>query len=174
MHVDKMTLKKLSKVSLDEDRDRYRQYVELIFKGETKIDAMKEVFPDRYLKVKDKGNMAIGREVGLLERNNIVQDMYAVVHKTWWKDFIVKKQDMFSNLYDLAMDKENSPRDRINASKTLLQHIPEAPTEININSVVEHKISFEDKLKNMQRQLYKAANNIEEVEVIEHEELKVI
>ncbi|MGA1047512.1 MAG: hypothetical protein ACO3UU_05850, partial [Minisyncoccia bacterium] len=152
----------VSRLANDANRDKYKEYVEMIFRGVSKEDAYKECFPAEWIEIKDKSKNIITKTINKVDNSKIVQDMYSLVHKHWWKDFIVKKQDIFSNLYGMAMNEDIAPRDRISASKTLLQHIPEAPTEININSVVEHKISFEDKLKDMQRKLYKTANNIDE------------
>jgi len=104
-----------------------------------------------------------------IEKGSFVQECFAVANKHWWTKFITKKQDIYENLYNTAMDTNEKTADRLNASKIFLANVPDAPKEeVKVN--VEVKVGsdeFKKMLDKKKRDLHTAANgDVVEGEVV--------
>ena len=72
--------------------------------------------------------------------------------------FLEKKHKLYENLYGLALDDSVIPRDRIAASKVMLEHMPTFQEDINVKvEVKQTKEDFVNQLKDMQRKLQSTA-----------------
>ena len=174
MHLEKHVIKSLPDTITNEQNRQYGEYVELVFSGVSKFDAFKEVFPDRYQLAIDRAsgnnrvvNANIKKGINAIERSDVVKQAYQLAHKTWWTKFVTKKQDLLENMYDIAMDRDQATRDRVNATKVALQYMPQAATDVNINiDASEKAVTFLDKLQKQKNLLYKVANeDVVDVEV---------
>lgn len=174
MKIEKHIQKKLSKVVEDPEKGKYAEYVMLVLEGVKKGEAIKQIWPERYQRAIDNssGNSKliasnIKKEVNYIERTKICKELYGEAHKTWWVQFLEKKHRIYKNLYDLALDENVNARERVSASKVMLEHMPTFQEDINVKvEVKQTKEDFVNQLKEMQRQLHKqAVSNIEEVEV---------
>ena len=174
MQIDKKVLKELPKVVTNDTEKQYAEYVMLVLSGVSKHDAFKEVFPERYKLAIERAsgnNRVVSANVKKgwmqVERSNTCKKLYETAHKTWWIGFLDKKNKLYENLYDMALDTEINPRERITASKVMLENMPKFKEDINVN--VEVKQSKEDfimQLKEIQKSLHKTATqDVIEVEV---------
>jgi len=176
MMIEKHVQKQLSKIVDDPEKGKYAEYVLLVLGGSKKGEALKEVFPCRYKRAMDRagGN---GRVVGAnirketmqIERTKVCKQLFEQSHKTWWIQFLEKKHNLYENLYGLALDEDVVPRDRIAASKVMLEYMPTFQEDINIKvEVKQSKDDFVANLREMQLQLHKQANkNVEEIQEAE-------
>ena len=177
MHIDKKVLKGLAKVAEDPEKKLYAEYVMLVLAGEKKSQALKAIFPERYNSAVERANgnqmvvnANVTKAVRHLERGKLVQELYAQSHKHWWIEFIGKKHKLYENLYGMALDEGVIPRDRIAASKVMLEHMPAFQEDIKVvHEVKEDKAAFVNKLREMQLALHKQAN-AEEIEAVIVEE----
>ena len=173
MNIDKHVQKKLTKVMEDPDKKKYAEYVLLVLGGSPKGKAIKEVWPDRYQRAIDRANgnnnlipANIRKEVTYIERTKICQELYEQSHKSWWINFLEKKNKLYENLYDMALDTDINPRERVSASKVMLEHMPSFQEDINVKvEIKQSKEDFVTQLKDMQRKLQKTA--VEDMVVIE-------
>lgn len=182
MHIDKHIAKKLPKIVENDEQKVYAEYVLDVLSGSKKGEALKEHFPDRYQRAIDRaeGNTRlhasnIKKEINHIERTKIVKKLYEEAHKNWWILFLEKKHKLYENLYGLALDEDVIPRDRIAASKVMLEHMPTFQEDINVKvEVKQTKEDFVMQLKEMQRKLHhtavggstEGADTIMEAEVI--------
>ena len=178
MHIDKHVQKSLTKVMEDPEKGKYAEYVLLVLQGKKKGDALKEVFPDRHMRAIERanGNTAlhgsnIKKEINYIERTKICKELYEQAHKNWWIHFLEKKHKLYENLYDMAMDSDINPRERVSASKVMLEHMPTFQEDINVKvEVKQTKEDFVMQLKDMQRKLHKqATEDVQEAEIISYE-----
>jgi len=168
--LEKHVQRQLTKVVEDPEKGKYAEYVLLVLGGTKKGDALKEVFPERYAIAIERasGNPKlhagnIRKEVQLVERTKVCKELYEQSHKTWWIQFLEKKNNLYENLYGMAMDTSVIPRDRIAASKVLFEHMPVFEEEKKIQ--VEVKITkdeFAEKLREKQLELHRVANKLQE------------
>lgn len=180
MHIQKHILKDLSKIAEDPEKQAYADYVMMVLGGSKKSEALKACFPDRYDLAVERAdgnqnviNANVTKQVRQLERTKIVAELFEKSHKTWWIEFLEKKHKIYENLYGLAMDEGVIPRDRIAASKVMLEHMPVFNENKQfVDEVKETAQDFVSKLKDMQRKLYQTANNTEKIEAIEAEIVK--
>ena len=102
-------------------------------------------------------------------RTKICKELYEQSHKNWWIAFLEKKHKLYENLYGLALNEDVIPRDRIAASKVMLEHMPQFQEDINVKvEVKQSKEDFVENLRAMQIALHKQANSeIPEAEVVE-------
>ena len=178
MHIDKKVLKELPKVVTNDNERQYAEYVMLVLSGMEKKDAFKEVFPDRYKIAVERagGNQrVVGANVKKgwmqVERTNVCKKLYETAHKTWWVSFLDKKNKLYENLYDMAIDSDIQPRDRIHASKVMLEHMPTFKEDINVKvEVKQTKEDFVNHLREIQLSLQKTAveDEITDIEVVEN------
>lgn len=180
-------MKKLSDCPED-SLDGFRDYVIAVIKGAKKADALKDALPHRWERANklyetgENGTFAkcITAEYNKVERIQVVKDMYVAQHKEWWKSFLLMKNQLFGNLYNIAMDELSDrdgkerrviPRDRIAASKTLLEHMPELKEDTVIKiETKDVEQEFRDQLSNMQEQLLEQSRQKKKIEhVIEAE-----
>ena len=175
-NLSKSDMKHLPKVNGNDFKEKCAYYTELIFTRVSKPEAFKTAFPDKYEKVlantKDdrfiKANIA--KAINQVEQTEFMQECFYAANKHWWMKFLGKKQEIFENVYEMAMDKEASARDRLSASKIFLDHVPDAPKETNINVKVEvGSNEFKDMLLEKKQALMSAANDIIDVETEEDE-----
>jgi hypothetical protein len=172
MHIDKHIAKKLPKIVESEEDKKIAEYVLDVLSGTKKGDALKEHFPDRYQIAVDRteGNSRIlganiKKQITQIERTKVCKKLYEEAHKNWWILFLEKKHKLYENLYGLAMDDSVIPRDRINASKVMLEHMPTFQEDVNVKvEVKQSKEDFVAQLKEMQRQLHKQAVEVIDVE----------
>lgn len=173
--IEKHVQKKLSKVVEDPEKGKYAEYVLLVLGGAKKGEALEQIFPERHAKAIERaaGNTRlhaaeIKKEINHIERTNICKELYEQAHKTWWIQFLEKKSKLYENLYDMALDKAVHPRDRVSASKVMLEHMPSFKEDINIKvEVKQSKDDFVQQLRDMQIALQKQA--IAQGEVIDVE-----
>ena len=166
MNITKKVLKSLPKVVGKENEMLQMEYVHSVLGGKTKKSALAEHFPELYDEAiaSAKGNeklveARIKRQINLIERKNTVKQMYALAHKHAWTNFLDKKHKLYENLYDMAMDEDNSVRDRTSCSKVLLDHMPKFEEDKTITvEVKDGKAEFIDRLRDMQIALHKQAN----------------
>ena len=177
-NLTKADMKHLPAHNGDPFKEAAAYYTELVFTGTKKREALKQAFPDKYNHAVNKaaGNKNliapnISRAISLLERSKFVQDCFNQANKHWWMKFMTKKQDIFTKLYDDALNEDLETRDRHNAAKIFLAHIPDAPKEDKIT--VEVKVGsdeFKAQLAEKKRLIHNIANEtIEDAEVIEDE-----
>ena len=165
MRLNKAQLKKLPKIT-GQDADRQMDYVHSVLSGKEKFDALKEHFPEMYELAVERANgnervlkANITSQVNILERKNNVKKMYEVAHKNAWTNFVAKKHKLYENLYGMAMDENNSVRDRASCSKTLLDHMPKFEEDKTITvEVKDNRQDFIAGLRDMQIALHKQAN----------------
>ena len=177
MMIEKHVQKQLTKVVEDPEKGKYAEYVLMVLGGSKKGDALKEVFPDRHQRAIERaaGNpKVIGanvkKEINHIERTKICKQLFEQSHKTWWIQFLDKKHKLYENLYGLAIDDSVIPRDRIAASKVMLEHMPSFQEDINVKvEVKQSKEDFVANLRNMQLQLFRQANNKEDLDTMEAE-----
>jgi len=173
MHIDKHIAKKLPKIVENDEQKVYAEYVLDVLSGSKKGEALKAHFPDRYKRAIDKaaGNTKlhasnIKKEINHIERTKIVKKLYEEAHKNWWILFLEKKHKLYENLYGLALDESVIPRDRINASKVMLEHMPTFQEDINVKvEVKQSKEDFVQQLRDMQKSLHKTAISEEVIDV---------
>ena len=150
-----------------ETKEKFAEYVQMVMNRVNKKEIIKIVFPERYERAVERASgkqsvidANLTKEVNQIDRSVYVQELYASANKHWWITFLDKKQDLYENLYNISMDTGEETRDRISASRTLLQFLPEAPREDKLE--ITHKVQGEDfksKLLEMKRELHSAANN---------------
>lgn len=166
MKIANHVLKKLPKVVGSEDEMNQMEYVHSVLGGKTKVEALKIHFPELHKLAIERANgnskminANIKSQISNLERKNAIKKMYEVAHKHAWTNFLDKKHKLYENLYGMAMDEENSVRDRISSSKTLLDHMPKFEEDKTI--IIEHKdgkAEFIEGLRAMQIALHNEAN----------------
>lgn len=170
MMIEKHVQKKLSKIVEDPEKGKYAEYVLLVLGGKKKGEALQEVFPERHARAieRSSGNARlhgsnIQKEIQQIERTKVCKELYEQSHKTWWIQFLEKKNNLYENLYWIAMDSGVIPRDRIAASKVLFEHMPvfEEDKKIQVEVKVT-KNEFAEKLREKQLELYKVANKLQE------------
>lgn len=167
MHIDKHVQKNLTKVMDDPDKGKYAEYVLMVLSGSKKGDALKEVFPERHKIAMERaaGNSKviganIKKQITQIERTKICKELYEQSHKNWWIAFLDKKHKLYENLYGLALDGDVIPRDRIAASKVMLEHMPQFQEDIHVKvEVKQSKEDFVNKLREMQKTLHNQANS---------------
>lgn len=142
------------------------EYVGLVYSGVDKVEAFRQVFPDKCKKIEDKAQKdrrdkvaTLRYHIGIYERGKYVSSLYEVGAKNYFVEFVDKKTNLLNEVYDVAMDKEENMRNRLNASKIFLSSIPEAPKEVTVKHEVDVKNDFNKKLEERQRALYSIANN---------------
>ena len=173
MHLSKHVQKELSKIVEDPEKGKYAEYVLLVLGGKTKSQALKDVFPERYMKAIERasGNTKLHsaelmKEVRHIERTKVCKELYEQAHKTWWIQFLEKKNKLYENLFDMAMDTSINPRERVSASKVMLEHMPSFQEDINVKvEVTQSKEDFIQQLRDMQIQLQKQALTQEVIDV---------
>lgn len=172
MFLSKAVLNELPSVFKDDKNLDYGEYVELVFSGIGKEEAFKRVFPERYRNaIKEAGNneklvnSKIWKHIGIIERTNVVKSAYEVAHQTWWTKFITKKQTLLENLYDIAVDANESTKDRINASRTALQYMPNMEQTLTVKIEDDSKNEWLNRLAERKRELFKLANDKDVVDV---------
>lgn len=166
MMIEKHVQKKLSKVVEDPEKGKYAEYVLLVLGGTKKGEALRQVFPDRYDRAigRASGNTRlhsaeITKEIRHIERTKVCKELYEQSHKTWWIQFLEKKNKLYENLYDMALDEGIHARDRVSASKVMLEHMPSFKEDINVKvEVKQSKADFVEQLREMQIALHKQAN----------------
>ena len=166
MRISKHVLKSLPKVVGKDAEMQQMEYVHSVLGGDSKAEALKLHFPDIYdLAMERSVNNPKTREghiktaIAVLERKNTVKQMYALAHKHAWTNFLVKKVKLLDNLYDMAMDDNNSVKERTSSSNTWLSHMPKFEEDKTI--VVElkdGKKNFVDRLHAMKLSLHRTAN----------------
>lgn len=167
MMIEKHVQKKLQKVVEDPEKGKYAEYVLLVLGGKKKGEALQEVFPERHAKAIERaaGNTKvhganIKKEISQVERTKVCKELYEQAHKTWWIQFLEKKNKLYENLYDMALDTGIHARDRVSATKTMLEHMPSFKEDINIKvEVKQSKEDFVSQLREMQIALHKQANS---------------
>ena len=167
MMIEKHVRKELSRVVEDPDKGRYAEYVLLVLGGKKKGEALQQVFPERHARAVERtgGNPKvlganIKKEIRYIESTKICKELYEQSHKTWWIQFLEKKNKLYENLYDIALNEGIIPRDRIAASKVMLEHMPSFKEDINVKvEVKQSKEDFVSQLREMQIALHKQANS---------------
>lgn len=165
MHIEKHVQKKLTKIVEDPEKGKYAEYVLLVLGGTKKGEALGQVFPERHAKAiaRASGNTQLHgaelkKEIRHIERSKVCKELYEQSHKTWWIQFLEKKNKLYENLYGLALDDGVIPRDRIAASKVMLEHMPSFQEDINVKvEVKQSKADFVGQLREMQLALHKQA-----------------
>jgi hypothetical protein len=164
--IEKHVQKQLSKVVADPEKGKYAEYVLLVLGGKKKGEALQEVFPERYQRAIENANgntrlhsSNITKEIRYIERSNICKELYEQAHKTWWIQFLEKKNKIYENLYSMALDEGINPRERVSASKVMLEHMPSFQEDIKVQvEVKQTKEDFVSQLREMQIALHKQAN----------------
>jgi hypothetical protein len=179
MMIEKHVQRKLMKVVEDPEKGKYAEYVLMVLSGSKKGEALKEVFPDRHARAIERsaGNSRViganvKKEISQIERTKVCKELFEQSHKTWWISFLDKKHALYENLYGMAVNDDVSPRDRVAASKVMLEHMPSFQEDINVKvEVKQSKDDFVTELRSMQKKLHTAANqdaiDIEVLEVVE-------
>ena len=141
------------------------EYVSLVFDGYDKVEAFKEVFPDRYnaaveKAIKNKRNQkaTIISVINSYERGKYIQSLYSMASEQYYSRFIHKTTTALEELHNIGMDEEQKMSHRLVALKTFLGARP-TPKEEIIHKV-EHDVAdeFEKKLLMTQKKLYDMAN----------------
>lgn len=166
MALTKQDLKNLPNPNGNPRKEAGRLYTELIFTGTSKRAAFEQCFPEDVQQLKDKYeekyySREVSRAISRIERRDFVKECFTVANKDWWTKFILKKQAIYNNLYETAMDANEKTADRLNASKIFLSHVPDAPKE-DIKVKVEVKVGsdeFKKMLDKKKRDLHSAANS---------------
>lgn len=176
MHIAKKTLGNLPKVAEDPDKMIMMDYVQDVLKGAKKPEAFNRHFPDMYNTAVDNGDgdrmrikSNINRAITRLEAKPAMRQMFELAHKNAWTNFLGRKHQLYDNLFEMALNEDNSVRDRISASKTMLDHMPKFEEDKTITvEVKDTREDFVKGLRDMQLALHKQANkDIEDAEVID-------
>jgi hypothetical protein len=158
------------------DQKKAVEYVGLVYTGIDKVNAYKEVFPERYKKIYDRAR-ADRRDVratcmyhiNQYENGKYVSSLYNVANKNYYAQFVDKRTNLLNELYDIAMDKEGEMKNRLIASKTFLSSIPEPDKVVKHEVEVDVKDTFRAKLAERQKALYSIANKEEDILDVEVE-----
>ena len=165
MHISKHALKALPKIE-DEMTSIYMDYAQdVLTMNKSKSELLKEHFPDMYEQAIERSNgnprvvnANVTKAINSINRRKDVKAMFETANKHAWISFLGKKNKLYENLYGLALDEDVIPRDRINASKVMLEHMPTFQEDINVKvEVKQNKEDFVNQLKEMQRKLYVTA-----------------
>lgn len=175
----KSELAKLPKVVGDES-ERQMEYVQAILGGTEKPEALKQYFPELYELAIERANgnpnvinANVTAQINKLERRSVVRKMYEVAHKNAWTNFVAKKHKLYNNLFSMSTDEDVSVRDRISATKVLLDHMPKFEEDKTIVvEVKDGKREFIEELRKMQIALFKQANNEDVKEIIDIDVVK--
>ena len=165
--IEKHVQKKLSKIVEDPQKGKYAEYVLLVLGGKKKGEALEEAFPERYKAAIERagGNTRlhasnIKKAIMHVERSSVCKELYEQAHKTWWIQFLDKKNKIYENLYSMALDEGINPRERVSASKVMLEHMPTFQEDVKVQvEVKQSKEDFVSQLREMQIALHKQANN---------------
>lgn len=152
------------------DEKKAIEYVGLVYQGTDKVEAYKQVFPERHDRIKAKAikdrrgvRPTIMYHITAYERGKYVTSLYEVGAKNFFMNFVDMKFNMLNEMYSIGMDKEEDMKHRLNASKIFLSSIPEAPKEVTHKVEVDIKADFKSKLAERQKALYSIANNENEI-----------
>ena len=154
-----------------ESKQHVADYVELVMNRTSKAKALEEVYPERYKRALDRSpteqvkRANIQKEINQIERSKYAQELFSAADKMWWVKFLEKKHDVYGVLYDIATSDEEETKDRISASKALLQYMPSAPKEDKLE--ITHKVQgddFKQRLNEMKKQIHNTANNSEAID----------
>ena len=166
MKISNALLKKLPKTTGHDETAMQMEYVKSVLAGKSKNEAFREHFPDKYDEAIDKANgdkkftqTCISLAISRMDNRSAVKQMYALANKHQWTNFLVKKNIIMNNSFDMATNEDNSIRDRISASKLWLENVPKFEEDKTIVvEVKDGKQEFIDKLREMQIALHKQAN----------------
>lgn len=182
MNLTKKELKELpNSPAGNETKRNIAEYVSLVMSGKPKTEALKQALPDRYQRAEERAaendngkgkgsvlNANLQKEINQVERSQYAKDLYASEHKDWWIKFLGKKQKAFETLFEIGLDKRENARNRVDAIRTLLQHMPDKQQDIKVDVQVNAGQDFKEMLKQKQNELYKIANGeVIDVEPIE-------
>lgn len=141
------------------------EYVSLVYDGYDKVEAWKQVFPERYerdkqLALKNRRNVraTVLSRINNYERGKYVTALYSMANEQYYARFVDKRTKMLEKLYDIGMDDEEKMSHRLVAAKTFLGSIPEPKKEVTHKVEVDVKNEFQQKLKEKQQMLYDMAN----------------
>lgn len=169
MKINKSVLKNLPRADSKDEEMRQMDYVHDILAGRTKEDSLRINFPTLHKLAIERANgnknlisANIKKQIHFLEKRVSVKEMYAIAHKHSWTNFLAKKHKLYENLYVMATDEENSVKDRISSSKTLLEYMPKFEEDKTlVIEVKDGKEEFVQRLRDMQLALFKQANDKE-------------
>lgn len=141
------------------------EYVTLIYGGTDKVEAYKQVFPERYERIKQKA-IADKRDVRKTAMYNIqvyesgkyVSSLLTIGSEHYFAQFIDKKTRLLNKMYDIAMDDNELMKNRLSASKIFLTTIPMPEQKITHKVEIDVADSFKAKLAERQKALYSIAN----------------
>jgi len=172
-NLTKSDMKHLPKVNGDDFKESCAYYTELIFTKTDKTTAFRLAFPDRYKKaISNAGDndkliaSKIKKGINTVESSAFMKECFYTANKHWWMKFMGKKQRVFEKLYEDAISDDIDIKDRHNASKIFLAHIPDAPKEDTIK--VEVKVGS-DEFKSMLMQKKKLIHNTANEDIIDAE-----
>lgn len=153
------------------DEEKAVQYVSLVYQGMDKVEAYKEIFPDRYDRInskaiKDRRNprLTLLSHIAMYEKGKYVSELYAVGNENYFVQFVDMKTRMLYKLNDIFCDEGNKMKDRLNASKIFLSSIPEPIAKVKHEVEVDVTVNFKQKLEERQKMLYSLANKTDIIE----------
>lgn len=154
------------------DEKKAVEYVGLVYTGTDKVEAYKQVFPDRYERIstkalQDRRNVraTVMYHIASYERGKYVSSLYDVGSKSFFVQFVNMKFNMLNEMYNIGMDKEEDMKHRLNAGKIFLSSIPDAPKEVTHKVEVDVANNFKNKLAERQKMLYSMANEDEILDI---------
>lgn len=146
------------------------EYVGLVYSGVDKVEAYKQVFPDRYERVKKRAlanrrdiRATMIHHIGQYEDGKYVKQLYSVGSQNYFTQFIDKRTRMLEELFNIGMNPEEDMKQRLTASKIFLSSIPMPEQKVTHMVEVDVTVDFRNKLAERQKMLYSIANNEEEI-----------
>jgi len=158
----------------NETKEKFAEYVQLVMDRVPKTQILRNIFPERYDRAVSRASgkqsvvdANIRKELNQIERSKYVLSLFDAADKTWWIQFLDKKQDLYEGLFNIAKDKDEQTKDRISASKTLLHYMPSAVKEQKVEHThkLENEESFKDRLSAMKKELHETANKTITIDV---------
>jgi len=168
--IEKMLEEELPAIPSGIDSKKAIEYVSLVYKGIDKVDAYKQVFPERCERLTKKA-LACRRDIkatilnslSVYEQGKYVSSLYSVGSKHYFMQFVDKRTRMLEELFNIGMDTEQDMKQRLVASKIFLSSIPMPEQKVTHMVEVDVTMQFRNKLAERQKMLYSIANNEEEI-----------
>lgn len=177
--IESMLAKGLPDVPHKDSEKQALEYVTLVYQGIDKVEAYKDIFPERYDRVynkaiKDRRNPrnTLMNHIAMYEQGKYVSSLYNVGAENFFMQFVDMKTRMLYKLNDIFMDDNQKMSHRLNASKIFLGAIPEPVSKVKHEVEVDVNVTFKQKLEERQKMLYAMANPTDIIEAdIEYNEI---
>jgi excinuclease UvrABC ATPase subunit len=111
--IEKMLEEELPSIPSGMDSKKAIEYVGLVYKGIDKVDAYKQVFPERCDRITKKAlscrrdvRATIMHSISVYEQGKYVSSLYSVGSKHYFMQFVDKRTRMLEELFNIGMNQE--------------------------------------------------------------------